>query len=270
MGCLPGQRRPLGPDQTGAPTGSYGSSARGTVGGLRFCNFRRRHAGKFSGEACRPPTCAPRRGSNRSARAAGTVERGEPRPGRELQCDRPARLLRKVGLFCTDLPACEDWDMWLRLAKKSAIAYVDSPLVACRTWLGQSSANSFDFIPSAAEVRAKNFPKDGPLPRSYSARWERDIARRQVAAGQRGRSANTSGLLGLAAPPASWPMPWRPPSHRRSWSTACAGWRFPGRCPQAGRTKSSSGWALGETPEPRVAIPPRTAGTALVKRGCRL
>ncbi len=100
-------------------------------------------------------------------------------------------LLRKVGPFCTDLPTCEDWDMWLRLAKKSAIAYVDSPLVACRSWLGQSSANSFDFIPSAAEVRAKNFPDDGPLPRSYSARWERDIARRQVAAGQRWPAARS-------------------------------------------------------------------------------
>ena len=100
-------------------------------------------------------------------------------------------LLRKVGLFSTDLPTCEDWDMWLRLAKKSAIAYVDSPLVACRSWLGQTSANSFDFIPSAAEVRAKNFPDDGPLPRSYSARWEREIARRQVAAGRRWPAAQS-------------------------------------------------------------------------------
>ncbi len=39
------------------------------------------------------------------------------------------RLLREVGLFDESLPACEDYDLWLRIARKHAIFLIDRPLI---------------------------------------------------------------------------------------------------------------------------------------------
>ena len=38
-------------------------------------------------------------------------------------------LLNEVGLFDTDLPACEDYDLWLRIACKHPIYLIDRPLL---------------------------------------------------------------------------------------------------------------------------------------------
>ena len=46
-----------------------------------------------------------------------------------------------AGGFNLDVPGCEDWDLWLRLAQASPMLYVDLPLVAYRVWDGQTSAN---------------------------------------------------------------------------------------------------------------------------------
>lgn len=37
-----------------------------------------------------------------------------------------------VGLFNEQLPACEDWEMWLRISKQFTVDYVDLPLVQIR------------------------------------------------------------------------------------------------------------------------------------------
>jgi glycosyltransferase involved in cell wall biosynthesis len=37
-----------------------------------------------------------------------------------------------VGLFNEQLPACEDWEMWLRISKQFTVDYVDLPLVHIR------------------------------------------------------------------------------------------------------------------------------------------
>ena len=37
-------------------------------------------------------------------------------------------LVKDVGLFDEDLPACEDYDMWLRITAKEPVLYVDEPL----------------------------------------------------------------------------------------------------------------------------------------------
>jgi glycosyltransferase involved in cell wall biosynthesis len=95
------------------------------------------------------------------------------------------QLVDRVGGFCTELSTNEDWDLWLRFAAASAMAYVDLPLVACRVWPDQTSRNGAPFVASAATVRTRNFPHDGPLPRDYAARWDREAARRHVASGRR-------------------------------------------------------------------------------------
>jgi glycosyltransferase involved in cell wall biosynthesis len=38
-------------------------------------------------------------------------------------------LFDEVGLFDTDLPACEDYDLWLRICAREAVLYVATPLV---------------------------------------------------------------------------------------------------------------------------------------------
>ena len=38
-------------------------------------------------------------------------------------------LLAKYGGFDEDLPACEDYDLWLRITSREVIGYIDSPLV---------------------------------------------------------------------------------------------------------------------------------------------
>lgn len=38
-------------------------------------------------------------------------------------------LLAQVGLFDEELPACEDYDMWLRICSRHPVLYVDEPLI---------------------------------------------------------------------------------------------------------------------------------------------
>jgi GT2 family glycosyltransferase len=94
-------------------------------------------------------------------------------------------VLQQTGGFDPGLATCDDWDLWLRLATRSPLVYVDRPLAAYRIWDGQSSANEHAFIRDAATVRARHFPGTGPLPRAYTARWQREAARRHVAGGRR-------------------------------------------------------------------------------------
>ena len=94
-------------------------------------------------------------------------------------------LLSEVGGFAEELATNEDWDLWIRLAKRSCLAYVDAPLVACRIWEGQTSNNWKAFVKSAADVRSRHFPGTNPEPREYLARWHQECARRSVASGHR-------------------------------------------------------------------------------------
>jgi glycosyltransferase involved in cell wall biosynthesis len=41
-------------------------------------------------------------------------------------------LLNEVGLFDEDLPACEDYDLWLRIAPKHPVHLIDTPLIVKR------------------------------------------------------------------------------------------------------------------------------------------
>jgi glycosyltransferase involved in cell wall biosynthesis len=94
-------------------------------------------------------------------------------------------VLQEVGGFDATLATCDDWDLWLRIAALSPLAYIDAPLAAYRLWDGQSSSNERAFMRDAATVRARNFDDAGPVPRSFFARWEREAARRHVAARRR-------------------------------------------------------------------------------------
>jgi glycosyltransferase involved in cell wall biosynthesis len=94
-------------------------------------------------------------------------------------------VLDRAGGFDAHLATCDDWDLWLRIAALSPLAYIDAPLAAYRLWDGQSSANERAFMRDAATVRSRNFVDAGPVPRQFFARWEREAARRHVAARRR-------------------------------------------------------------------------------------
>jgi GT2 family glycosyltransferase len=49
------------------------------------------------------------------------------------------RLVREAGGFRTDLPAAEDWDLWIRLLERAPLAPVDRPLVAYRVSVDSQS-----------------------------------------------------------------------------------------------------------------------------------
>ena len=94
-------------------------------------------------------------------------------------------LYEAVGGFDAELSTNEDWDLWLKLAKASPLAYVDIPLVGYRIWEGQTSNSYQRFVDSAALVRSRHLPDAGPLPRDYGLRWDLESARRHVAASRR-------------------------------------------------------------------------------------
>ncbi len=98
-------------------------------------------------------------------------------------------LALDVGGFSLDVAASEDWELWLRLAKRSPIAYIDRPLVAWRMWEGQTSGDEKAQLSGANLLRARHFPDSAPLSSKYLARWQRETARRHVAAGNRALAA---------------------------------------------------------------------------------
>ena len=99
-------------------------------------------------------------------------------------------LAREVGGFHDDVPGCEDWDMWVRLARLSPLAYVDRPLAAWRMWEGQGSTDVRMMLSSANQVRAKYFPELGPVDDQYAQIWWASAARRHLAAGDRVQAAS--------------------------------------------------------------------------------
>ncbi len=144
-------------------------------------------------------------------------------------------LYEFVGGFDAELFTNEDWDLWLKLAKESPLAYVDVPLVGCRVWEGQISNSYRRFLDTAAIVRSRHLPDAGPLPREYELRWDREAARRHVAAARRIPAARSyirvavtgraPGQLAYAAAAATFPRlaEWR---LRRIESSRCLpeGW----------------------------------------------
>ena len=159
-------------------------------------------------------------------------------------------LYEAVGGFDAELFANEDWDLWLKLAKESPLAYVDAPLVGYRIWEGQASNSHQRFLDTATLVRLRHLPDAGPLPREYALRWDLEVARRHVAAARRipaARSYLRAAVTGRApgqarhAAAAAASPGWR--------SGGCAGWRALVASPRAGWSRSSPGLLAGAAHE---------------------
>jgi glycosyltransferase involved in cell wall biosynthesis len=104
-------------------------------------------------------------------------------------------LVRAVGGFHADVPGCEDWDLWVRLARLSSLVYLDRPLAAWRIWEGQGSTDARMMLRSANVVRSKYFPELGPLDAQYGEFWLGNAARHYLASKNRVRASEQFLLL---------------------------------------------------------------------------
>jgi glycosyltransferase involved in cell wall biosynthesis len=97
-------------------------------------------------------------------------------------------LVREAGGFAPDVLAAEDWDLWVRLARRSAVVALDRPLVAWR----RHASNKSGAWPQAALDRLDE--RLGSRAGELGAHFEHGYARqaridRLVAAGRRHESA---------------------------------------------------------------------------------
>src|SRR5213593_1528227 len=75
-------------------------------------------------------------------------------------------ILDRAGLFDENLLACEDWDLWIRIAKTCEIYYVDLPLAKYRLHTSNTSRDIERMRRNHLAVYRKvfadpNLPKDG-------------------------------------------------------------------------------------------------------------
>jgi glycosyltransferase involved in cell wall biosynthesis len=98
-------------------------------------------------------------------------------------------LVLAAGGFHDDVPGCEDWDLWVRLARMSPLVYLDRPIAAWRIWEGQGSGDARMMLRSASLVRAKYFPDLGPLDRQYAQFWLGSAARRHLSRNHRAQAS---------------------------------------------------------------------------------
>jgi glycosyltransferase involved in cell wall biosynthesis len=98
-------------------------------------------------------------------------------------------MVLAAGGFHNDVPGCEDWDLWVRLARLSPMTYLDRPLAAWRIWEGQGSTDARMMLRSANRVRSKYFPELGPLERQYAQVWYGKAARRHLSEKHRVRAS---------------------------------------------------------------------------------
>jgi len=83
------------------------------------------------------------------------------------------RCLEQVGDFDTQLGICEDYDMWLRLAKTFTIIGLPTPLVRIRVHEHNTVGDTDAFCQFRLAVTQKHFGKPEGNPRTWSAERRR-------------------------------------------------------------------------------------------------
>ena len=105
--------------------------------------------------------------------------------------------LLEIGLFDKNLPAIEDWDMWLRLSERSPVVAIDEPVAVYRRAngnSGQMSQNSARLFQIQLRVQQKAFG----LPRASAAsrRKRVSVRRKLIARAHRTMLSDASAALG--------------------------------------------------------------------------
>ncbi len=89
-------------------------------------------------------------------------------------------LFEQVGRFDETLSACEDWDMWIRIARVSEIAYVDRVLAKYRVHSANMSLDHERMMTNGLRVLEKAFSPPWPSPeirrlrRTAFSQWHAD------------------------------------------------------------------------------------------------
>ena len=98
------------------------------------------------------------------------------------------KLFEQVGLFDETLSACEDWDMWIRIARVSEIAYVNQVVAKYRLHSANMSLNQERMMMNGLRVLEKAFSLPGPeigrLRRTVLSRWHADCGRERFYVGR--------------------------------------------------------------------------------------
>jgi glycosyltransferase involved in cell wall biosynthesis len=103
-----------------------------------------------------------------------------------------AALLRELGGFDETLASSEDWELWIRLARRGAPAVVDRPLVLYRIWPGSMSSEVERMRSTRAEVLRRHNGSDAG---AYD--HERWLAKQLLRGGDRVAAARAYAALAV-------------------------------------------------------------------------
>jgi len=101
-------------------------------------------------------------------------------------------VVRDLGGFDESLTSCEDWDLWVRLARRGDPAVVDRPLVRYRIWPGSMSTKVGRMRTTRAEVLRRYGGSDAG--RYDNERW---LAKQLLRGGDRVDAAKAFATLAL-------------------------------------------------------------------------
>jgi hypothetical protein len=93
------------------------------------------------------------------------------------------RLLSAVGGFDETLPACEDYDLWLRLACRHPIGLVDQPLIVKTGGHSDQLSRAPELDKYRIRALAKILQSDDLSPSQYKAAWQMLAVKVEVYAG---------------------------------------------------------------------------------------
>lgn len=81
----------------------------------------------------------------------------------------------RVGMFDETLKACEDWDMWMRIAQKYSFEYVDAPLVKLRRHQNSMQANRRHMITNQVKLMNKMKQANLAVPVTMNRSIRKDV-----------------------------------------------------------------------------------------------
>jgi len=81
-------------------------------------------------------------------------------------------ILQELGGFNTDLRALQDWDLWLRIAEKYQVCYIDQPLVYYRVHSSSVSRNVRNTLPYHINLINRVFSQQGPARQLQELKYE--------------------------------------------------------------------------------------------------
>ena len=127
----------------------------------------------------------------------------------------PAVMLRRevvdrVGLFDEGMPACEDYDYWIRVSRDFSVACIEQPLYRWHDGhdpLGKQGSRLSDNIPANLRARARLYAKHGAAMRAAGTAHRFLLTTAQRRLRQRGAGGQRELVMAIRLRPI-WPLSW--------------------------------------------------------------